>query len=471
MILSVALIYIGKVIAGLALTHLIWDSRDPKHLVFKLFLGTGVGLGISSLLYFGWSWLGFPGLGYPAFELSLCFILLAINFVKEYKRKNSVTIAPWRKPEVRAVLWVVLALLAVTLASFSFWLYAAKNPHGYNDAWTIWNLAARFIYLSGDHWLSLLPKNAWFHADYPLMLSLNIAEGWSIVGVNSTRIPIFIAFLFVISIIGLLFSALAIAKDIQQAALAAILVASLPQLPFLGSWQYADLPLAYFFLATGALFYLYTLTGETRLIVLSGLFAALSAWTKNEGLMFAIISLCVCLILSIREKKNLLKYFAWGSFFPALMIVLFKMLTPPNDLFVDKAKSILQLFDPLRYQIIFSKTIAFVFSFGGWPISFALVLLLYILFVSAKPESKGKLWLPALLCLCQLIGYFGIYLITPHQINTHIDTSLDRLLFHLFPLAIFLLFNVLPSPQALFSNKLPAPENSAVLPAGDKPHL
>ena len=357
----------------------------------------------------------------------------------------------WRKPETRTVLWTGLALLAVAISSSSFWLYVTKNPHGCNDAWAIWNSAARFIYLANDRWLSLLPQNAWNHSDYPLLLSLNIAEGWSIVGTDTTRVPILVAFIFVLSIIGLLFSALTISKNFEQSALAAILVASVPQLPLSASLLIADVPLSYFFLATGALLYLYTIIGDTKLVILAGLFAGLSAWTKNEGVMFACISLCIYFVLSVYKKKNLLKYFIWGSFFPTLIIILFKTLTPPNDLFVDKTKSILQLLDPSRYQIIFTKMLAFIFSFGNWPISFIVVLLLYILLVSAKLEIKGKLWIPALLCLCQFAGYFGIYLITPHNLVVHIDTSLGRLLFHLFPLTIFLVFNALPSPRETFA--------------------
>ncbi len=459
MILTGLLIYLGKAIGGMAVIHLVWDSREPKHLVLKLFLGTGVGMGVSSLIYFIWFIVGFSASQFPYFELLLFFILVVVNLIKEYKHNRSTTIIRLNVPGVRVLLWTGLVFLAVALSSLSFALYALQSPHGYNDAWTIWNSSARFIYLVGNGWESLIPKNAWFHPDYPLMLSLNIAEGWSIVGINSTRIPIIVAFVFFFSIIGLLFSSLTITKGIEQAALATILIASLPQLPFQSSWQYADVPLAYFFLATGALIYLYTILGETKLIIFAGLFAGLAAWTKNEGIMFAIISLCICFILSRVKRKNLLKYFVLGSFFPTLVIILFKSLTPPNDLFVDKTKSIMQLFDPSRYQIIFSKIAAFAFSFGGWPISFIVILLLYILFVFARPEIKGELWAPILLCLGQFAGYFVIYLITPHDLVVHINTSLDRLLFHIFPLAVFLVFDALPSPRVLFADKLPIGKN------------
>ena len=70
-----------------------------------------------------------------------------------------------------------------------------------------------------------------------------------------------------------------------------------------------------------------------------------------------------------------------GAFAPALLIAFYKTLTPGNDLFVDKAKSMAQLLDPMRYQIIIAKIISFSLAFGGWSISFWVVFLCYILFV------------------------------------------------------------------------------------------
>ena len=288
MILIAALIYLGKGLGGLALVHLIWDSREPKHFVFKLFLGLGAGLGLSSLLYFLWFWVGLPASGYPYFELLLIAVFLAATLSREFRSNpRGATVFQWSRPGARTLLWLGLLILAVMLASLNFALYSAQSPHGYEDAWTIWNSAARFIYLASDQWLTLMAKGAWFHSDYPLMLGLNVAEGWSIVGMDTTRIPMVVAYSFVFALIGLLFAAVTIAKDFEQGALAAILIAGVTQLPFLGSWQYADLPLAYFLLATGALFYLYTLIGDTRLVVLAGLFG------------FALISQYLDMILAI----------------------------------------------------------------------------------------------------------------------------------------------------------------------------
>lgn len=449
MILIAALSSLLKIIGGLALIHLVWDSRQMAHLTFKLFLGTGAGFGLSSILYFGWFVVKFPAARYPLFEFFFFVALLVICLAREIRRKTDLKPRAWKMPTIGAWIWGGLALVALVISSWTFWLSSSKNPHGYNDAWAIWNAAARFIYLGGDHWMSFILKDAWHHADYPLLLALNVADGWAVLGSDSTRIPVIVAFVFFLSIIGLLFSATTLVRGFEQGALAALVIASVPQLPFLASWQYADAPLAYFFLATGALMYLYTLTSEKKLLILAGLFAALAAWTKNEGVTFALIALIVCALLRLRDVK----YFILGAFAPALLIAFYKTLTPGNDLFVDKAKSMAQLLDPTRYQIILSKIIAFSLAFGGWSVSFLVVFLCYILFVFVRQKPAGKLWAPILLIAAQFAGYFVIYLMTPHDLVVHLSTSLDRLLFHLFPLTLFVVFMVLPSPREIFAKK------------------
>jgi hypothetical protein len=492
MIFIVLLIYFVKVMEGFLIIHLIWDSREIKSLILKLFLGAGMAMGVASLFYFLWFWFHLSPSNYPYFEGVLLVVLIIIVWKKEQNYGTN-WVLQVQKPTKRILIWLSLTCFSIIFCVARFIFDAFQNPHGVDDAWTIWNLGARFIYrLDSNSWFNFISDKVWFHTDYPLFMALNIAEGWSILSLDSILIPIVISLIFVVSIIGLVFSSLAIVKDTEQGALAAILIASVPWLTFLASWQYADLPLSYFFLATGVLLYIYTIQHDHRLLLLAGFYAGVSAWTKNEGVMFVLITFSVCLILdlsrnskdkliferpaltvtastinflknaftrsllSLRRRNNQFKYFLQGLIFPALVIVLFKSITPPNDLFVDKTKSFLQLFDSSRYQIIFSKMGVALLSFGGWSISFVAILAIYAFLVCTKPDIKGKIWVPFFIFSFQFAGYFLIYLITPHDLINHLDTSLNRLFFHLFPLAIFLLFNFLPSPHQIFTTNVPA---------------
>ena len=138
-----------------------------------------------------------------------------------------------------------------------------------------------------------------------------------------------------------------------------------------------------------------------------------------------------------------------------IIIILFKSLTPPSDLFVDLAKSFQQLLDISRYQLIFNRLGKQFVSFGYWRISFFVVLLLYAFLVWIKPaNTQGKRWVPLALIFFQFSGYYIIYLMTPHDLAWHLNTSLGRLIFQLLPLLIFGLFGILQSPADIFKEKL-----------------
>jgi hypothetical protein len=451
MILFALFIYFVKLIGGFLLIHMIWDSRELKVLVFKFFLGAGMGAGISSLFYFLWSWFILPVGIYPFVELSILLIIVIFSLRKESKENLRPIIDYFSMIPKISFLWAGLVSIAILICLVSFSIQSAAIPHGFYDAWDFWNLGARFIYLSHNNWLWAIPANAWDHTDYPLLVALNVADGWSILGSNTTRIPVAFSLFFMLSLIGLLFSSLSISKESDQGALVAIIISSLPVLVNLGSFQYADIELAYFFLATAVFLYLYTIEADIKMLFLAGLFAGFSAWTKNEGNMFVVITLLICILLSFKEKKNLLKYFFFGLAFPAVIIILFKQITPESDLFVDKAKSFQQIFDISRYQLILVQMWEKITSFGSWQISFFLILILYALLVWKSNEIKGKLWIPFCLFSFQFAGYFMIYLITPRDLYWHLDTSLERLIFHILPLIIFWLFNLLPSPREIFA--------------------
>ena len=74
------------ILTGGIIVHLIWPDRDIKILVFKAFLGIGIGLGISSLLYFIYL-LGFANRHwFIVIQLVLFILLLAVTIWVERKR-------------------------------------------------------------------------------------------------------------------------------------------------------------------------------------------------------------------------------------------------------------------------------------------------------------------------------------------------------------------------------------------------
>jgi len=446
------LIYLVKVLGGILFVHLLWNVREPRYVVLKVFLGAGIGMGISSLLYFLWYWFGLPAVFYFYFELGLIFLLMVVFFVQE---KSHVTriVFHWPALSKQSVVWLLFAFFAVGSCLLQLVLNISQSPHGISDSWTIWNAAARFIYRSGDNsWFLLLSQGAWLHPDYPLFVGLNIVEEWATLGSEPVLAQMVLPLILTMGVIGLIFSSLTIIDDIQQGSLGAIVIASISWLPYYAALEYADVPLSYFFLGTGVLLYLYTVLEDDKLLILAGLFAGISAWTKNEGILFAIISVAVCILIGFRTKKSLIRHFALGLALPFVVIVLFKTLTTGSDLFGNLSQSMLQFLDPSRYQLIASSMLSFIFAFGGWPVSFVLVFLLYAAIVRKKSRILGMPWVLLFLLVLQLLGYFMIYVMTPHGLEGHIHTSLDRLILQILPLGILLTFIGLSSPQEIFAS-------------------
>jgi 4-amino-4-deoxy-L-arabinose transferase-like glycosyltransferase len=217
------------------------------------------------------------------------------------------------------------------------------------------------------------------------------------------------------------------------------------------TFQTADIPLTYFFLASASLFVLAGHENNRKLLFLSGIMAGLSAWTKNEGIPFIVLMiLCTIFISGIRQIRTNLFSILMGVALPLLTIVLFKtVVSVNNDLFTNNGLSeiISKLLTPARYIQISTHLISELIHLGNWPISILAVLLIYGWIMGIRnPGSLTEkvLWV---IPLSQFAVYMLIYVITPHELEWHLNYSMSRLLIHLFPLALLSFFLFVNTPE------------------------
>jgi hypothetical protein len=480
------LVYIPAVAIGFLLVHLLWPERGLFALLFKFFLGIGAGLGLTSLLYFIILLvipIGFPFL---TLQIIILLILLFITFRRErnmqYATRNiSSRSEAERTPHVTHYLslityYLLLASILITLASFIN--FSIRRDQGAFDAWMIYNRAARFIFRDPANWQATLsPDLYWgFHADYPLLVSSNVAWAWASLGTENIRVPLVQSGLFLFACIGLLFTALAQVKGIGQASLAAIILMSISGFVRSGSGQIADVPLMFYMLASiatmslrgafspeaipsSAMMLLQKQSAKQSpspamgllrfarsdvLIVISGFMAGLAGWTKNEGLLFIAVSVVILFFVFARTKSlRSLIYFGLGLAFPVLIILYFKSITPAGDLFSGSFADILtRITDLTRYLLILKSLGSEFLSFGGWPVPLLLFIVLLFFIFDSKLETEIKQLFRALsiILVLQLLGYLAIYLITPHDLSWQIDTAFDRNVLQIFPSFLFLFF-------------------------------
>lgn len=445
------LTFIPTVILGTLIVHIVWAEKSVSALLLKFSLGTGLGLGVSSLLYF----LTLQTVPGRVNMLILQGVLLVVLLLFAYFRDGLPKINKIQLPAFSWLQWgfIIIFITTVFVAGFAFTKQIIARPQGALDAWSIWNRAARFIHRDPENWQATLsPELAVLrHADYPLLIPLNVAWGWDVVGNETLRIPMMQAILFTFAAIFLMFSALAFTQTVGQASLASLVLITVSGIMSSGPSLVADVPVTYFILASGILMYLFTLHQEYPLLILSGFMAGLAGWTKNEGLLFIAISPFALIAASPANIKRTFPYYLAGLLIPLMVIVYFKSMTPPNDLMIDTGVSLLEkITDPARYWTIIR-------SFVSENIRKESVFMLFYLLVmwnrSVRDRRHGIVGLVVLLTL-QVLGYGGIYLITPNDLEWHLFTSQYRLFMQVIPLAIFLCFSVCIDPEEAILSRM-----------------
>ena len=450
------LVYLPAALAGILLVHWLWRGSAPALLLAKIGLGIGLGLGLTSLLYFLSLLLFNNQSGYLAIQLALFGFALTVSWLN--RRDNPILPIQITFNRLQKILLAAFGvLLLVTLASY--FVNALMNPHGGFDAWMIYNRTARFFYRGGTDWLRAFSQDIYwqFHADYPLLIPLNVSGAWNTLGGEIMRAPQAHGAYMYIGILCLLMGAVARVRTKGQSLLAGLVLLGTPAFIYEAPREAADLTLSFFMLGTTIMFFLYQREEKNILLSLAGFSCGLAAWTKNEGLLFLLAASAVCALLAYRRRSpKVIVNFAIGLAFPLVNALYFKLfLAPSNDLFANANRTTLLglLADTERYKLIFAEFVDHIVWFGRAHLSILALLVIYILIVKldARQQDKNARLIGGLLLAIQFIGYFAIYLVTPHDLDWHLRTSLGRLIMHLYPAALFLFFASLSDPETVFA--------------------
>jgi 4-amino-4-deoxy-L-arabinose transferase-like glycosyltransferase len=291
--------------------------------------------------------------------------------------------------------------------------------------------------------------------DYPLLIPVNVVGGWNTLASEVLRVPAMLSMLFLLGMAGTLYSTLACLRSASQAAIATIVLLATPGLLLFSTFQTSDIPLTYFFLASLSLLVLAAKETNVSLFFLSGMMAGLSAWTKNEGIPFVLLLLVFTrLIVGLRRARVVFPAVLAGCALPLLTIFLFKMLiSVNNDLFTNNGlpEILGKLLDPARYVQIFTHLAGELIRLGNWPLSILVLLIIYGWIVGFRAPAnfvEKAVWM---LPVVQLLLYLLVYVVTPHELQWHMNYSMSRLLIHLFPTGLFAYFLFVDTPEAVLS--------------------
>jgi hypothetical protein len=449
------------IFSGILLIDLIWPERTLAVLLLKVFLGSGVGLGLSSLLYFIYLLFFAGGHWFVVVLLVFFHVLLVITFRTEIKR-GRFSPPHWSLTGTQAI-FLVLAGIIFVVSLLSTASYLLRRRQGDWDAWMMFNRSALFIYRDPSHWLDSFSRqmDPIFHADYPLLLAMNTAWGWEVAGSETPHVPMLQSALFATACVGTIFTALASAKSLGQASLGLIILWGTPTLVNEGAREMADLPLTFFILATVILIYFFVLSKRLALISLAGLTAGLAAWTKNEGVLFALAVAIGLLVAFLREKPwRVLAWYILGLAFPFAVVINFKLfLAPPSDVLGNGVtRSIQQILEVSRHVEILQYLGNELRFFGGWTsiVGILPVLGLYFL-IYRLPVDLGKRSAYAAgitILLVQVVGDYFVYLISPYDLTWHLTYSIERIVLQLFPMTAFLILCASQTPETIFGSNV-----------------
>jgi hypothetical protein len=432
--------------------------RDAPGRVLFASTALALGLGATSCAFFVWSWLVDPRSAWVV-EAILAGGAALGGFALYRRRARDRERASVSHP---ASLLVVVAFVAVALAALgSFFAVSRRNPHGAWDAWMTWNAHARFMFRGGAEWLVMFSdQTSLRHPDYPFLLPSLVARGWSYVDGEWLVVPVAVALLYTALTAAIAWAAVATMTSRTHAYLAAMLLLGTPFFVAHGASQYADIPVGLYLLAAVALVTLHDRRqGEGgSLLVLAGAAAGMSAWTKNEGLLFiaALVIARAIVVLPVGGVRALVREagsFALGLL-PVLAVVLaFKVnLAPPNDLMSGEAQGAAQtlqrLADGDRHAYVARSVAAAVWEFGRNRLAGVLVVLAVAgVALGVRRGSFRDVKMGLLTILLVMTGHVLAYLTAPADMPRLLEGSIDRLLLQLWPTAVFVFFLGVRSPD------------------------
>lgn len=427
-------------------------------------VAVGMGLGVTSLIYSLYLLAFGPSSSTFSFEVSLLILfvifMMGYHLVEKRKRErlNNDNSTIRHKALIDKCLIVIFSVVFF-ISCITYIVMALDNPHGGWDAWAIWNLKARFIFRGGENWRDVFTI-IWSHPDYPLLIPLSVSRIWKNIGNDTIMIPIIISFLFTFATVILLFSALSNFRNRTQGCLAAIILMTTPFFIEHGTAQYADVPLAYFFILTFVMITLYDLSpsaDKSKILFFAGLSAGLAAWTKNEGMLFimAILlarSMLVMYRQGLRHLMNQTAFFLSGLL-PAMAVIgYFKIGIIPasNDLLGSLDLTLFKkIIDFSRHYTIAATFYDTSMTFASGVMRIPHLLIGYAILLGIRKNNPYSLSSMTIIfaIVIMLIGYYFIYVITPYNINWHLGSSLNRLFLQLWPSFIFYLFLILYTPE------------------------
>jgi hypothetical protein len=421
------MVVVSALLIGCAIAYRFGDltGSGPRWAQALLIVGAGVGLGIgiTGCVFFVGRTFAPSAYFAPAVE-----IVLSAWLAWEVLRMPKPAAA-----SLGSMNWILLLGLVVVLG-FAIGAYAeawSENPQGSWDAFSIWNLRAKFLVssdgLAARAWSPLL---RYTHPEYPMLLPSFIARGWAYSGSISEMTPIATSFLFFVGMLGLGVGALSIWRSPSLGLAFGLILGASPSLLHEVPAQYADIPLAYFFVGAVAMALL-------DRPLLAGAFAGLASFTKNEGGVFLVLLLLAVVI----GKRGVGRFVAAAAPFAILSAVFKFVLAVGISGIKTGAANTNQ-----AGEIVSAFVTEFINLGAGFYHPLLPVAALSLIW-GLDSRFRLQAMTAIVISAAMLASYFAVFLFTANDITWQLGTALARLYAQVWPTALFGCIFLLRSPD------------------------
>ncbi len=420
------------IVLGLILTAAIGWSLLPRRLGAGLVAGPGAGLALGFALgAFGLSaemfFFDLAGLGWNPWLLSAPWVA-GVGWKLSREGFRPRVSFHWSD----VVAW--LAGAAVT----AVWLpYERLMPLTSRtwDTWAIWLFKSKAFFLDGDV-ASYLARTGEFvgQPGYPLLTPLYGTFLYQIGGGVDDHAAKLMTPIFWLALLGVFHY---LASRLASRTVAGFTTALLALTPVLGRTAfelagYADVPLALYFVAGAGFLTLWLRDGASADLAAAGLAATAAAWTKNEGQLFLAVVAAIVVIRLLRTRAAAVEW-AWFVVPPVLLLGSWALVRSSAG--VQTAGFTLGLdFDAGLFATAFSSMLAKAFTLKSFALTFPLLVGATVALAGLRAPSFA--WVAPGLALAQLGGALLAYATGRNEIQWWLETSADRLLAQVVPLAL-----------------------------------
>ena len=311
------------------------------------------------------------------------------------------------------------------------------EKYGGWDAWWFWNYHAKYL-ASQQLWQEAyqIPYPGLLgarvaHSDYPVMLPATVGFFWRLFSSESNIIPFAVGFVFTCLIPLLIFFEI-YRKNLAVASIVFLSIANHAFFVKVGVTQMADIVLSFFYLAAFVCVHHFRESRRPIYLTFCGIMLGSCIWLKNEGLMLSVVFV-LFMFKELLPVKTLFR-FLLGLLPFLLAYALFKIgYAPANDIIAAQGpSSFSKLTDLARHDFVYEGVMKSIDV--NYP-EMKAILVFYVVVCAIQRDIHLRYFCVILVCM---IGYDLGYILSPHNTEWHVNTSIDRVLMHLIPATIYI---------------------------------